>query len=230
MPTPDQARAGVGDTVQLRATKGQAPKPKPPCGAFLAQDRSSLGTCGVPSPPGRHSAAGLLQLDLSSEPTRIGKQYGQIPPVHPRPTELGIQAGPGLRGRTGRPGLGSTPTLTGSGVGWHWGPWWIHPYHRLYRSKKVSEPQRGGQLPLTFTGVHPAQGPGGSPQSSLLSSPTLGFRTKNYKAGCLPGAQGKELDTLPCWVETLVTRAASGTAGRACFSSWPCGLRGPCEW
>lgn len=69
--TPDQARSGVGDTVQLQATKGQAPRLKLPCGAFLAQDRSSPGTCGVPSPPGRHGVAGLLQLDLSSEPTRM---------------------------------------------------------------------------------------------------------------------------------------------------------------
>ena len=112
-------------------------------------------------------------------------------------------------------------------MGWCQGPWWIHPYRRLYRSKEVPEPQRGDQLPLTSTGVHPAWGPGGSPQSSLLFSPILGLRTKNYEAGCLPGARGKELDTPPCCVETLVIRAASGAAGRAGFSSRPCGLQGP---
>lgn len=117
LPTPDHARAGGGGTVQLRATKSQAPRLKPPSGAFLAQDCSSPGTCGVPSPPGRHSAAGLLQLDLSSEPTRIGKQYRQIPPVHPRPTELGIQEGMGLKGRTGGPQPGSIPPLRSSVCG-----------------------------------------------------------------------------------------------------------------
>lgn len=86
----------------------------------------------------------------------------------------------------------------------------------------MPEPQRGGQLPLTSAGVHPAQGPGGSPQSSLLSSPTLGFRTKNYKAGCLPGAQGKELDTLPCWVETLVTRDSRESLLQL-LALWPLG-------
>ena len=117
LPTPDHARAGGGDTVQLQATKSQALRLKPPSGAFLAQDRSSPGTCGVPSPPGLHSVAGLLQLDLSSEPTRIGKQYGQIPPVHPRLTDLGIQAGMGLKGRTEGPQPGSSPPLRGSVCG-----------------------------------------------------------------------------------------------------------------